>query len=105
MSIDQETTVIRWGGISGLVGGIVFVASIVYQVAFIGTGQPVPDRGRSCDSRGSRRRSSWARLYSWWARFFWYLSSWPSTGHSEARASPRPSSALASASSVSRCLR
>ncbi len=38
MSIDQETTVIRWGGISGLVGGIVFVASIVYQVAFIGTG-------------------------------------------------------------------
>ncbi len=35
--MDQETTVIRWGGLSGLLGGIIFVASIVYQVAFIGT--------------------------------------------------------------------
>ena len=41
----EETAVIRWGGVSGLVGGIIFVASIVYQVVFIGTGTTAAGAG------------------------------------------------------------
>jgi hypothetical protein len=33
----QEKSVLRWGGVAGMVGAIVFLCSIVYQVAFIGT--------------------------------------------------------------------
>lgn len=29
-SIEQERSVLRWGGMAGLLGGIIFVASIVY---------------------------------------------------------------------------
>jgi hypothetical protein len=35
--ITQEKSVLRWGGLSGIVGAIVFLISIVYQVAFVGT--------------------------------------------------------------------
>ncbi|MCI4369143.1 MAG: hypothetical protein L3K09_06245 [Thermoplasmata archaeon] len=45
ISIEQETAVIRWGGLSGVLGGILFVASIVYQVAFIGTGTTASGSG------------------------------------------------------------
>ena len=41
----DETAVIRWGGLSGILGGIIFVASIVYQVAFIGTGTTAAGAG------------------------------------------------------------
>lgn len=44
-SLDQEASVLRWGGLSGLLGGVVFVASIVYQVAFIGTGTTASGAG------------------------------------------------------------
>ncbi|MCI4361212.1 MAG: DUF4386 family protein [Thermoplasmata archaeon] len=38
MSADaQERSVLRWGGVSGLLAGIIFVFSIVYQVVFVGT--------------------------------------------------------------------
>lgn len=33
----QERSVLRWGGLAGIVGAIVFLVSIVYQVAFVGT--------------------------------------------------------------------
>jgi hypothetical protein len=36
-SAEQELSVLRWGGLSGVMAGIIFVVSIVYQVAFIGT--------------------------------------------------------------------
>ncbi len=45
ISREQETSVLRWGGLSGLLGGIVFVASIIYQVAFIGTGTTAAGAG------------------------------------------------------------
>ncbi|HTP54911.1 MAG TPA: DUF4386 family protein [Thermoplasmata archaeon] len=45
LSAEEETAVVRWGGVSGLLGGIVFVASIVYQVVFIGTGTTAEGSG------------------------------------------------------------
>jgi hypothetical protein len=33
----QERSLLRWGGLAGVVGAIVFLVSIVYQVAFVGT--------------------------------------------------------------------
>lgn len=33
----QERSVLRWGGLAGVVGGVIFIVSIVYQVAFVGT--------------------------------------------------------------------
>jgi hypothetical protein len=33
----QERNVLRWGGLAGIVGAIIFLVSIVYQVAFVGT--------------------------------------------------------------------
>jgi hypothetical protein len=33
----QERSVLRWGGLAGMVGAVVFLVSIVYQVAFVGT--------------------------------------------------------------------
>jgi hypothetical protein len=33
----QERSVLRWGGISAMIGAVVFLISIVYQVAFVGT--------------------------------------------------------------------
>jgi uncharacterized protein DUF4386 len=45
ITIAEETAVIRWGGVSGFVGGIIFVASIFYQVAFIGTGTTAAGAG------------------------------------------------------------
>jgi hypothetical protein len=33
----QERSVLQWGGLAGMVGAIVFLVSIVYQVAFVGT--------------------------------------------------------------------
>lgn len=45
ISMEQERSVLRWGGLAGLLGGVIFVASIVYQVAFIGTGTTAPGSG------------------------------------------------------------
>lgn len=42
---EQETSVAWWGGLSGILGGVIFVASIVYQVAFIGTGTTASGSG------------------------------------------------------------
>ncbi|MCI4334356.1 MAG: hypothetical protein L3K04_01790 [Thermoplasmata archaeon] len=36
-SAEQELSVLRWGGLSGVMAGIIFVVRIVYQVAFTGT--------------------------------------------------------------------
>jgi hypothetical protein len=36
-AIAQEKSVLRWGGLAGIVGAVVFLFSIVYQVAFVGT--------------------------------------------------------------------
>jgi hypothetical protein len=33
----QERSLLRWGGVAGIVGAVVFLVSIVYQVAFVGT--------------------------------------------------------------------
>jgi hypothetical protein len=33
----QERSVLRWGGLAGMLGAIIFLVSIVYQVAFVGT--------------------------------------------------------------------
>lgn len=33
----QERSILRWGGVAGIVGAVVFLVSIVYQVAFVGT--------------------------------------------------------------------
>jgi len=33
----QEQSLLRWGGLAGLLGGIIFVLSIGYQVGFVGT--------------------------------------------------------------------
>jgi Domain of unknown function (DUF4386) len=35
--MDQEKSVLQWGGIAGLVAAAIFVVSIIYQVVFIGT--------------------------------------------------------------------
>ncbi len=45
ISAAQEAAVVRWGGLSGILGGIIFVASIIYQVAFIGTGTTASGAG------------------------------------------------------------
>jgi len=36
-AVAQEVSVLRWGGIAGVIGAVIFVCSIVFQVAFIGT--------------------------------------------------------------------
>lgn len=41
----QDAAVARWGGLFGILGGIVFIASIFYQVAFIGTGTTASGAG------------------------------------------------------------
>lgn len=41
----QERSVLRWGGVAGIVGAIVFLVSIVYQVAFVGTGTTAAGAG------------------------------------------------------------
>ncbi|HLM90715.1 MAG TPA: DUF4386 family protein [Thermoplasmata archaeon] len=35
--MDQEKSVLQWGGIAGLVAAVIFIVSIIYQVVFIGT--------------------------------------------------------------------
>jgi hypothetical protein len=42
---EQENSVLRWGGLAGLLAGIIFVVSIVYQVVFIGTGTTASGAG------------------------------------------------------------
>jgi len=37
VAMVQERSVLRWGGLLGLVAAIIFVVSIIYQVVFIGT--------------------------------------------------------------------
>jgi hypothetical protein len=41
----QEMSVLRWGGVSGLLAGLVFVVSIVFQVVFVGTGTTASGAG------------------------------------------------------------
>jgi hypothetical protein len=36
-AVIQERNLLRWGGLAGIVGAVVFLVSIVYQVAFVGT--------------------------------------------------------------------
>ncbi len=35
--IANERNVLRWGGLAGMLGAVIFLVSIVYQVAFVGT--------------------------------------------------------------------
>jgi hypothetical protein len=41
----QERSVLRWGGLLGMIGALVFLVSIVYQVAFVGTNTTAPGDG------------------------------------------------------------
>jgi hypothetical protein len=41
----QERSVLRWGGLSGLLAGLTFVVSILFQVVFIGTGTTASGAG------------------------------------------------------------
>jgi hypothetical protein len=41
----QEMSVLRWGGLAGMIGAVVFLVSIVYQVAFVGTNTTAPGAG------------------------------------------------------------
>jgi hypothetical protein len=41
----NERSLLRWGGLAGIVGAIVFLFSIVYQVAFVGTGTTAAGAG------------------------------------------------------------
>ncbi len=43
--LTQERSVLRWGGLSGILGAIVFLISIVYQVVFVGTQTTAPGAG------------------------------------------------------------
>jgi hypothetical protein len=38
LAVEQEQSVLRWGGLSGILAAVVFVVSIVFQVVFVGTG-------------------------------------------------------------------
>jgi len=42
---ESERSVLRWGGLAGLIGGIIFVISIGYQVGVLGTQTTAPGDG------------------------------------------------------------
>lgn len=47
-SVDSplnEKNVLQWGGLAGLLGSLIFVVSIVYQVVFVGTATTAPGDG------------------------------------------------------------
>jgi hypothetical protein len=52
MLASQERSVPRWGGPSGILGAIVFLVSIVYQVAFVGTNTTAAGAGPMVRSPG-----------------------------------------------------
>jgi hypothetical protein len=41
----QERSLLRWGGLSGLLGAVIFLLSIIFQVAFVGTGTTAAGAG------------------------------------------------------------
>lgn len=43
--VANERSLLRWGGLAGIVGAIVFLCSIIYQVAFVGTGTTAAGAG------------------------------------------------------------
>ena len=43
--IDEEKSVLRWGGLAGILGGIVFILVFVVVIAFVGA-EPVDPEGR-----------------------------------------------------------
>ena len=43
--IDEEKSVLRWGGLAGILGGIVFILVFVVVIAFVGA-EPVEPEGR-----------------------------------------------------------
>jgi hypothetical protein len=45
MQVANEKSLLRWGGFAGIIGAIVFLVSIIYQVAFVGTGTTASGAG------------------------------------------------------------
>ncbi|MFZ0892048.1 MAG: hypothetical protein WB778_09850 [Thermoplasmata archaeon] len=43
--VANEKSLLRWGGFAGIIGAVVFLVSIVYQVAFVGTGTTAAGAG------------------------------------------------------------
>ena len=44
-AIDEEKSVLRWGGLAGILGGIIFILVFVVVIAFVGP-EPVEPEGR-----------------------------------------------------------
>ena len=44
-AIDEGKSVLRWGGLAGILGGIVFILVFVIVIAFVGP-EPVEPEGR-----------------------------------------------------------
>ena len=42
-AMDEEESVLRWGGLAGILGGIVFVLVFVVVIAFVGPERVEPE--------------------------------------------------------------
>jgi hypothetical protein len=45
-AIDEEKSVLRWGGLAGILGGIIFILVFAVVIVFVGP-DPSETRGRS----------------------------------------------------------
>jgi hypothetical protein len=54
--MEQEKSVLRWGGLAGILGGIVFIVVFVVVIVFVGTDLPEPEESveRFPDIRAAR---------------------------------------------------
>jgi hypothetical protein len=42
-AIDEEESVLRWGGLAGILGGIIFILVFVIVIAFVGPDPAKPE--------------------------------------------------------------
>jgi hypothetical protein len=43
--MEEEQSVLRWGGLAGILGGITFILVFVVVIAFVGADPAQPERG------------------------------------------------------------
>src|SRR5687768_1383451 len=62
--MEQEKSVLRWGGLAGIVGGILLVAVFVIVGVFVGA-PPAEPAGSVMIFPRSGRRTPWKRSCTW----------------------------------------
>jgi hypothetical protein len=68
-AIDEEKSVLRWGGLAGILGSIVFVLVFVVVIAFVGP-EPAVTEGEVMRFPTSERRAQWRIASTWWFSSF-----------------------------------